>query len=433
MAARVFRWVGGLVAAIVLAAALVAYLQQSTGGARDSGSTSMSAGGWRGALLLLESYGHRVISWRQAPASLAELDTLLFVHDARMSSFASVLQDAADGDDDASSDYDEWMESVVHDETRSARSEVDPRHLSHYRAYFDAGGRALVGLEAEEWLTEGVGLEFSAARFPSPDPASPLSTPAGEELVADFDHEARLPRRVDRVSGEVLLADASGAPFAALYELSGGSLVLVTDASIWRNEELRELDHAFLLVSLVGLVGGDRTVLFDDFAIGVHEPHGLMHMMFVGRGAPLGWSLALLILFVFAAVAPARRFPRDPAAASEVNPYLRVLSLANLYDRARSRKAVGSRLRHAVIGRLRERLRVREWDPEAVIHAAANRAPDEATAREWASTLSTDPAGGYDDLERRADGWREIERAVERSLRRETREGVGPRPRKTHG
>lgn len=428
MLTRVIRWVGAVLGALVLAIALVGYLDGGGGGSK-AGSMSYSAHGRRGAFLLLESYGHRVLSWRQAPASLADLDSLLVVQEARFG-FASDLPSEDEGEDEDELDaFDVFPE----DEVVTPESPADPRHLSHYREFLDGGGRALVGLSVEEWLREGVGVEWDDDRFAAPRANDALYTPAGEALRADFEAERGLPRRVEGADAVVLLEDGDGAPFAALYELSRGSLVIVADTRVWTNERLREADHAFLLVSLVGLIADDRVVLFDDFALGDHDPHGLMHLLFVGRGAPVGWSVLLLIVVAVGAFAPARRFPRDPAPTADVNPYTRVLSVASLLERARGRVELGSRLRAAIVRRMGERLRVRERDEDAILEVLARRAPTAAVAEEWTTALRTEPVGGARELEQCAERWRAIERAVEDSLRRETREGAGPRPRTADG
>src|SRR5690606_34476759 len=90
-----------------------------------------------------------------------------------------------------------------------------------------------------------------------------LRSPAGETFRTDLESCLGLPRYVDGEPGIALLEDSANRPFAALYPVGSGALLLVGDTDLWRNKSIASSDHAYLLLALVGMLGGDRTVLFD--------------------------------------------------------------------------------------------------------------------------------------------------------------------------
>ena len=366
---------------------------------------SSAPAGRRAAFHLLDSTGHRVLQWRSAPAALQGPGSLLIV-----SAGATESERAA-----------------------GPRADKDPRSSTHYRTFLESGGRILADARASSWLANSVGIELEGSTFAEPRAEAVLRTPGGEEWSARLEDSEGLPRSVGGAAGVPLLVDQDGSPFAALYAVGAGSLLLVHDAGIWRNDRIREADHAYMLLALAGLAGGNRTVLFDDFVLGVYEPPGALHMLFFGRAAPLGWSLALFAFLGLATVRKAWRFKRDPRAESEVNPFLRVRSGAQLLERARRPAQIADRLRSGVKARLVRRLRVHGDEDEALARLLAAHATSESEAQRWAEMLHGELPSSRKDLERWALELNTIEHAVEDSLRRDTQVGAGFTPRWKHG
>ena len=400
---RLLVFAGLCLLTLVLAAGLAGYSPKDEGGALSSESL-----GRRAAWQLLQNAGHRVLSWQQAPGNLAEVDALLLVGE----DVAEV--EAATGE----------------------RSELDPRSGAHYLRFMEYGGRAIVDVRAAKWLQDEVGLELGSERFDAPSAFAPLTSPAGEEFQVDLESSLGLPRTVEGERGTVLLAGAEGMPFAALYPVGDGALLLVGDTDLWRNDAIAKQDHAYLLLALVGMLGGERTVLFDEFARGVHSPPGFLSMTFRGRVAPFGWTLLLWIALSVTASIWSWPFPRDPRARDEVHPFLRVQAGARLLDRARRPVDVASRLRTLVLTRLARRLHHSVEGAEVserLLALSVDRAPDAATAERWRVALSGELPKHRKALNTWAAELLEIERMVEASLRRETHGGAGAGPRKRHG
>lgn len=400
---RLVVFAGLCLLTLALAAGLAGYTPKDAGGALSSEPL-----GRRAAWQLLQNTGHRVLSWQQAPGNLAEVDALLLVGE----DIAEV--EAAAGE----------------------RSELDPRSGAHYLRFMEYGGRAIVDVRAAQWLRDQVGLDVDSSRFEAPSAFAPLTSPAGEEFRVDLESSLGLPRTVEGEAGTVLLAGVEGRPFAMLYPVGDGALLLVGDTDLWRNAEIGKQDHAYLLLALVGMLGGERTVLFDEFARGVHSPPGFLSMTFGGRVAPFGWTLLLWVALCVTASIWTWRFPRDPRTRDEVHPFLRVQAGARLLDRARRPVDVAARLRAGVLTRLARRLH-RSGDgaevSERLLALSVDRAPDSATSEGWREALSGKLPTRRSELNTWAAELLEIERAVEASLRRETHGGAGRSPRKRHG
>jgi len=400
---RLLVFAGLSLMTLAFAAAIAGYTPQDEGGA-----LSTEPVGRRAAWQLLQDNGHRVLSWQQAPGDLRELDALLIV-----------------GEDVS------FSKSAAGD-----RSVLDPRNGAHYLNFMDAGGRAIVDVRAAKWLENEVGLDLGDDRFDAPSEFEPLRSPAGKAFEVNLESTLGLPRTVDGESGTFLLEGTEGRPFAALYPVGEGALLLIGDTDLWRNQAIAEKDHAYLLLALVGMLGGDRTVMFDEFARGVHAPPGFISMTFRGRVAPFGWTLLLWIALAITASVWVWRFPRDPRAKDEVHPFLRVQSGALLLERARRPVDVAARLRALVLTRLGRRLHrqtATEGESERLLALAVDRAPDAEVGERWREVLS----GALPVNRKQLDTWAaqllEIERAVEASLRRETHGGAGRSPRKQHG
>ncbi|MCA8980243.1 MAG: hypothetical protein H6831_04225 [Planctomycetes bacterium] len=395
---RLVVFAGLCLFALVVAASIAGYTPKDDGGALSSEDE-----GRRAAWQLLQDAGHRVLSWQQAPGSLAQVDALLLVG-----------------------------EDVVESEAATGeRSERDPRSGAHYLHFMESGGRAIVDVRAADWLRDEVGLDVDEDRFDAPTPFASLESRAGEPFDANLESCLGLPRTVDGDPGTVVLAGAEGEPFATLYPVGDGALLLVGDTDLWRNSAIGQRDHAYLLLALVGMVGGDRTVLFDEFARGVHSPPGFLSITFRGRVAPLGWTLLLWITLSVTASIWAWRFPRDPRTRDEVHPFLRVQSGARLLDRARRPVDVAERLRAGVLKRLARRLHREEVDgrSERLLALSVDRAPDAGSSARWNEVLSGKLPTRRKELNDWAAELLEIERAVEASLRRETHAGAGRNPR----
>jgi uncharacterized protein DUF4350 len=400
---RLLVFAGLSLLALVFAAGFASFTPRD-----DGGALSTEPSGRRAAWQLLQDSGHRVLSWQQAPGDLVAMDALLLIG-----------EDVAEADSAA-----------------GERSVLDPRSGTHYLDFMLSGGRAIADVRASKWLENEVGLEISDERFDEPSEFEQLRNPAGERFAVNLESNLRLPRRVNGVAGTNLLEGTQERPFAALYPVGDGALLLVGDTDIWRNEHIAEQDHAYLLLALVGMIGGERTVLFDEFARGFHSPPGFISMTFRGRVAPFGWTLLLWVSLCIAASIWIWRFPRDPRAKDEVHPFLRVQSGARLLERARRPVDIAERLRALVLTRIGRRLHrqpATEDGAERVLALALDRAPDATTNEGWREVLDGELPVRRKQLDTWAAQLLEIERAVEASLRRETHGGAGRSPRKQHG
>jgi len=397
---RVAVWVGLAILVLAFGAQLTA-----TGKPNREGALSVDPKGRLAALQLLQDSGRHVVPWKQAPLHLAEMDALLLIGED------VELQSSASGE----------------------RSSLDPRSGRHYHDFLTAGGRAIIDVRAIDWLRSEVGLDIGEARHPSPDTFQPLHAPSGEELDANLESTVGLPITVEGEAGEVLLADRDGAPFASLFAVGSGALLLVGDTDLWRNEHLAEEDHAYLLLALTGMLGGNRTILFDEFSRGYYAPPGFLSLSLSGRMAPLGWALLLWMALASTAVVWTWRFARDPRQQDTIHPFTRVSAGAHLLDRARGPVIVAGRLRTGVLKLLAHRLRLGPEESDNVADATLRRAPDQQAAERWREVLTAKLPSKQAPLENWAQELRTIERAVEASLRRDSRRGAGPQSRTKHG
>lgn len=400
---RLVLFAGLSALALAFAAALAGFEPADEGGVLSSKAT-----GRRAAYQLLQDNGHRVIAWQQAPGDLANVEGLLLVgEDVKTSGEAS-----------------------------TDRGSDDPRSGEHYREFMESGGRAIVDAHAREWLTDQVGLELSEAKFGAPATSGEVLSPAGEAFAIDSYQVARLPCFVDGLPGTSLISADDGRPFAALYPVGEGALLLVGDTELWRNSSIARADHAYLLIALVGMIGGERTVMFDEYARGRFSPPGFISMTFRGRVAPFGWTLLLWLALMITASIWTWRFPRDPRAKDDVHPFQRVRSGARLLERARRPVDIAARLRAAVMTRLARRFRrpeAGEFAADQLLTLAVSRADSVEIGQVWREALAGRLPVERKPLEHWAAQLLEIERAVDDSLRRESQGGVGRSPREQHG
>jgi hypothetical protein len=246
MKARGFPWTEVVVlllaACVVLLIAYAGYRQQAANAPRyDTLSTyDAHSGGYRAWYELMQREGARVERFERRPAFLdASVGTLI-----------------------ASPNRTEL--ALRNQETGDATGAPQAIDLENLRTWVKNGGRLV-------WVTDGtwdsrLGVAEPSDKGPERDEAvrivlSPLT--AGVVAVSGTS-ELRVPFG-DSASGLPLVADGGGS-VVTTYTLGKGTIIVVTDQSLFTNNRIAKAENARLAYALAG--GGSGAVAFDEYVHG---------------------------------------------------------------------------------------------------------------------------------------------------------------------
>jgi hypothetical protein len=169
---------------------------------------------------------------------------------------------------------------------------------------------------------------------------------------------------VPYVRGDVLLATEDPSRPVVIYRTVGeGEVIWVTRPEIASNNWIGRMDNHRLLLALIATAVGDGPLYFDEHIHGyVHQSPSAVWLLFNTTGGHLLLilALALVVLFMGAAVRPARFFPQPVPPRRQAAEM--VLAQADLYRRAGSSKAAARQL---VNGVKRTLAQVRHATPDA--------------------------------------------------------------------
>jgi hypothetical protein len=239
-----------------------------------------------------------------------------------------------------------------------------------------------------------------------------LRTESGEELRADWPENASfrdLARngRVQPLWTAPRSESESDEVLAVIVPVGSGRLVLLGDDGFLDNAHLREQDHALLAVRLAEHLRPGGRLLFDEFALGLWQPHTATSLATSPQLFLItGHLLLLAILFVWTR-AWVKTFPRDPPPLSRISPLARARSRAALCERARRYDLLAGMLRRGSLRRWASTVRLRvpraeSSTPETMaseIGRIAERSGQSSSADRWRGIALRPRVASAADLE----------------------------------
>ena len=383
---------GFAAAALVLlvALAIAAKILQPESKAPDGSVDSAEPEGRKALLLLLRGLGFDAEAWREAPELLASERGLLWLPcvpprtgpvsarvpastkgdrdqgrkgapDEKEAKDASDEREAKDASGEKDAEDASGEEGMEGDRSEAA---VSPARagafgLAHYADFVRSGGVLVVaaGKETRTFLVEDLGIPASAIPplAESADAGVRTFTDGSEELSIDVRKAgvfvSRLPGFPARPVVWARAGDGRGEDvLAAEIPLGAGRIVLLGDDGFLANEKIGEHDHALLAARLADALapasgpssspasatstGGDRRVLFDEYALGTWQPETPVAILASPRFFLATLHALLLLGLVVLRAAWAREFPRDPLTQRTTSPLLRARALGGLLARA---------------------------------------------------------------------------------------------------
>jgi hypothetical protein len=433
-ARRIDKTIGLAVLALAVVLALVPLFVSSPSEAVDGSVASTAPHGRRALFLLVQELRFAPEIWNEPPGRLPRGEHLLWLASAphswkeRQPKIKSPLEhkksdsrstppavpnrapdssstppnppqpvpDAEPVEPDDGSRADE--DDAAHDGTPVA---LERHALSNYRRFVEEGGTLVMHYDerARNFLRGDLAIE--AARDLELDKGTPagvytLRTESGEELRADWPEHAAfrdLARngRVRPLWTTPRSESERDEVLAVVVPVGSGRLVLLGDDGFLDNVHLREQDHGLLAVRLAELLRPGGRLLFDEFALGLWQPHSASSLATSPQLFLITGHLVLLACLFVWARAWVSSFPRDPPALARISPLSRARSRAALCQRARRYDLLagmlrrGSLRRWGAIVRLRV-LRTESATPETMaseIGRIAERTGKTSSADHW--------------------------------------------------
>jgi hypothetical protein len=379
------------VIAIFVVLAVFDYRRQAETAAKFDtfSSYDFQRGGYRGWYDLLQREGVRVTRYQRRPAYLNDsISTLVIANNVFDIALRSVV--GQQGGIYAQSDF-EMLRKWVQNGGRLVWLVDQATGVSAPGKTVNRTARELLGREA------GPGLRLPGVdrNGPEKDAATTITSSPLTDGVGSLSGTSRLRMPFDANPGVTpLVADHAGA-VVGWYNLGKGSIVVVTDESLFENSRLNKADNARLAynVAAQGLRPGE-TVAFEEWSHGYQSGDSWWTIMPWTLQLALGIASGALLLLLIGSIwrfGPAAQLIEDNERTSEE--YL--VSMASLLDRGHARRKAIADVAQIALRTAARSVGLPESSPASLI--ATRLRGSEAGDRRASDVLTLERFAGYQE------------------------------------
>lgn len=370
---NVKAWISGGVVLMLVVLPIVLTTGARSGSERAGSIGSTDPEGRRAFALLLGRTGVSAEGWRQVPAALPRGAHGVWhaQGDGRDTDFVEMLDEDEPEVDESSEDETTGEESDSDTDSKdSGLPSVGMHAPEHYTMFLESGGTLFVeGRSGIDFLRDDLELEDAAGlelAVLEDDGPRRIRLASGEvlEIDADLGFAPLDPSSSARDIAVVIDPDDAGEmPYAIEIPVGAGRVIVIADPRPLDNVAIGEFDHALLAVRLAEIVPPGGRLLFDEYALGLWQPEGMVSVA-MRPNVVLATLHAVLLVLVWSWMrAMPRAFPRDPEPLDSFSPVLRARAQARMFERARRPEMLAPAARAAGFDRIARILRLPKRRP----------------------------------------------------------------------